>query len=184
MPHAEVPEGLLDYFGRTSIALALGTAGEDNPLLFVNHGFTALTGYRESDAVGRNCRFLQGNADNAEARRRIQAFLQDESAANVRTTLVNFRKDGAPFINLLYMSKLRGPAGGPDYIFASQFDVSRAQVGWLRDYNRELGRTLDNVVPLLSETGMILGGTLSALADGAATIAQARMALAALESGR
>ena len=32
----------------------------DNPIVYVNQAFTQLTGYSEAEAIGRNCRFLQG----------------------------------------------------------------------------------------------------------------------------
>jgi PAS domain-containing protein len=32
----------------------------DNPIVFVNPAFTELTGYSSTEAIGRNCRFLQG----------------------------------------------------------------------------------------------------------------------------
>ena len=33
----------------------------DMPLVYVNRGFEAVTGYRREDVPGRNCRFLQGD---------------------------------------------------------------------------------------------------------------------------
>jgi PAS domain-containing protein len=42
----------------------------DDPLVWVNPSFTTLTGYTAEEAVGRNCRFLQGpNTDPAAVRR-------------------------------------------------------------------------------------------------------------------
>jgi PAS domain-containing protein len=32
----------------------------DNPIIFVNPAFTELTGYSSAEAIGQNCRFLQG----------------------------------------------------------------------------------------------------------------------------
>ncbi|MFC7551501.1 PAS domain-containing protein [Pseudoroseomonas wenyumeiae] len=32
----------------------------DNPVVFANRAFQDLTGYRQEEIVGRNCRFLQG----------------------------------------------------------------------------------------------------------------------------
>ncbi|WP_447413236.1 hypothetical protein, partial [Clostridium perfringens] len=77
---------------------------------------------------------LQRDARNEEARAQLRTFLADDTAANVRTTIVNFTKDGTPFINLLYMSRLRSLAGETRYIFASQFDVSRAHPERLQEY--------------------------------------------------
>ncbi|NHC16550.1 PAS domain-containing protein, partial [Motilibacter deserti] len=42
---------------------------EDMPLIWVNPAFTATTGYSFEEAVGRNCRFLQGDATDPAAPR-------------------------------------------------------------------------------------------------------------------
>lgn len=181
MQHPDVPPVLRDYFDRTGIALALGRGDADHALLLVNPGFSALTGYAPGQAVGRNCRFLQGAGDNRTARAAIGAFLTDDGAQSLRTTLLNVKRDGTRFVNLLYMSKLRWSGAGAPLIFASQFDVSHARAAWLRDYDRELGQSLAGLAPALSASGLIVGGTLTALADSAATIARAKLMLAGLE---
>mgnify|MGYP000987182321 CR=1 FL=1 len=38
----------------------------DNPLVYVNQAFTAMTGYPRELSIGFNCRFLQGPATNPE----------------------------------------------------------------------------------------------------------------------
>ncbi|HEX4017766.1 MAG TPA: PAS domain-containing protein [Frankiaceae bacterium] len=69
----------------------------DNPIVWVNAGFTRTTGYLADEAIGRNPRFLQGPETDptviAEMRRSI---------AEVRpsmVTLVNYRADGSTFWN-------------------------------------------------------------------------------------
>ncbi len=123
----EIPSHLAAYLDQSPVALALADARGDNPLIFINHRFRELTGYTSEDVIGRNCRMLQRDAENEEARERIHEFLANDRQSNVRTMLINFRKDGSPFVNLLYMSKLRHLGGEMPYIFASQFDVSRSQ---------------------------------------------------------
>jgi PAS domain S-box-containing protein len=176
-----VPSQLADYLNQSPIALALAHAKDDNPLIFVNHGFRELTGYSSEDMLGLNCRILQRDADNDEARQRIREFLANDRQLNVRTTLINFRKDGRPFVNLLYMSKLRQLNGQMPYVFASQFDVSRSQPERLSAYDTELGRTIGRIGPVLAERGMVLEGSLTAIANTVATIAQAKLTLSDLD---
>lgn len=178
----QLPQALRDYFESSPVALSLGEATGDHPLLLTNKRFRDLTGYATSDIVGQNCRFLQGNSDNQEARARIRAFLGDDGQASVRTAIVNFRKDGTPFVNLLYMSKLRALAGEVRYIFASQFDVSRTQPERLADYDAALKHTIARLAPVVAESGIAVEGTLITIANTAATIAQAKMTLADLDS--
>ncbi|WP_343527097.1 PAS domain-containing protein [Sphingomonas sp.] len=177
----EIPGHLATYLNQSPIALALADARDDNPLLFINHGFRELTGYTGEEVIGHNCRMLQRDADNDEARERIREFLASERQLNVRTMLINFRKDGSPFVNLLYMSKLRQLDGRMPFIFASQFDVSRSQPDRLVAYDAELGRTIGKLTPVLAESGMVLEGSLTAIANTAATIAQAKLTLSDLD---
>ncbi|WP_311271194.1 PAS domain-containing protein [Sphingobium sp. WCS2017Hpa-17] len=179
----DLPVELRDYFDSSPVALSLGEASSDHALLLTNRRFRDLTGYTTSEIVGRNCRFLQGESRNDEAREKIHAFLAEDRIANVRTPIVNFRKDGRPFVNLLYMSKLRAQSGDVRYIFASQFDVSRTQADLLQNYDADLGQTLDRISPVLAESGIVVEGSLMTIANSAATIAQAKLTLTELDRG-
>src|ERR1700712_6086571 len=44
----------------------------DNPLIFCNPAFIEQTGYAEEEALGRNCRFLQGPATDSAAVEKIR----------------------------------------------------------------------------------------------------------------
>jgi PAS domain S-box-containing protein len=74
----------------------------DNPLVWVNPSFTRVTGYEPDDAVGRNCRFLQGPATDARTVAGLRAALEERRT--VTTTLLNYRKDGTAFWNQLSVS--------------------------------------------------------------------------------
>ncbi len=81
---------------------------EDMPLVYVNEGFLTLTQYDYEDVIGRNCRFLQspdGSApEESEARSSIhRALVQGEF---VKQTIQNYKKDGTPFWNELYLTPI------------------------------------------------------------------------------
>ncbi|KAK0360879.1 hypothetical protein LTR94_025626 [Friedmanniomyces endolithicus] len=175
---------LADYFDASTIALSLAHHNGDCPLALVNASFERLTGYPREDVIDQNCRFLQRDAANEEARSKIRDFLNQDQIANIRTPLVNFRRDGTPFINLLYMSKLRDRRSRSLFILGSQFDVSRTDPDKLTVYDAALAQALKGSQRLLDDTGYILDGTLTALANGAATIAQAKLLLADLETAQ
>ncbi len=177
-----IPPDLAAYCTKATVAIALAAPDGDHELLLVNEPFHKLTGYDAQEILGRNCRLLQRDADNEEARGRIHSFLRDDKVENVRTTLVNFRRDGSPFVNLLYMSKLRDLSGRLCFMFASQFDVSRSQPDRLAAYDEALGQTLDRLTPLAAESGLIVEGSLLTIANTAATIARARMTLGELNA--
>lgn len=181
MQDLSVPDELKTFFENSPIALALAIPDGDHQLALVNRRFVELTGYASSELIGHNCRVLQRDADESEARAKLRAFLEYDLSPNVRTPILNFRKDGTPFVNLLYMSRLRSLAGETRYIFASQFDVSRAQPERLQGYDRELNQTLTRLSPVAAESGIIVEGTLTTIANSAAIIAQAKLTLANLD---
>ncbi len=185
MPKPFVLPSLRDFFENSTVALALADAGGDNELVLVNQQFRALTGYDDADVIGKNCRMLQHggtgeSALNEDARAKIHLFLSRQGAASVRTPIINFRKDGKPFVNLLFMSKLTS-SSDVQYIFASQFDISRTRPDLLDKYNAELGNTLAGIQPMLEGHNVIIEGSLATIASSATTIAQAKLTLAQLE---
>jgi PAS domain S-box-containing protein len=92
------------------------------PLVWVNPAFTATTGYSFEEAVGRNCRFLQGPASDPVAGQRMRAALTAGEAVTV--TVLNYRKDGLAFWNRVAMSPIFGPDGALTHYVGIQTDVS------------------------------------------------------------
>ncbi|SDY98370.1 PAS domain S-box-containing protein [Geodermatophilus africanus] len=93
----------------------------DNPLIWVNPSFSRITGYGD-EAVGRNCRFLQGPATDPAAIAGIRAALDERRA--VTTTLLNYRKDGTAFWNQLSISPVFDGAGELVSFVGVQTDVT------------------------------------------------------------
>jgi len=75
----------------------------DNPIVFASDGFVSVTGYSRTDVVPRNCRFLQGNYTDKTATMRLKASI--ESREETVELLLNYKKSGEPFWNLLYVGK-------------------------------------------------------------------------------
>ena len=76
----------------------------DNPLVYVNKAFTELTGYTETAALGRNCRFLQGpETEGTPVRELADAIAVGESAA---VEIVNYTSAGDAFLNHLLISPI------------------------------------------------------------------------------
>jgi PAS domain S-box-containing protein len=71
----------------------------DNPIVYVSDAFTRQTGYDLDDAMGRNCRFLQGPGTDPEAVASIRGAL--EARRSITVDILNYRKDGSPFWNRL-----------------------------------------------------------------------------------
>jgi len=108
LEQAEDPEAYLQALREraviaTDITFAITDPRQpDNPLVWVNPAFTRITGYAAEEAVGRNCRFLQGPATDQAAVAEIRAALAEQRPGT--TTLLNYRKDGTAFWNQLSVS--------------------------------------------------------------------------------
>lgn len=109
---------------RSNLAMAISDPTlPDNPIIYVNAAFERLTGYGRDDAVGRNCRFLQGPMTAAADVARLRtAIAQGE---RIEIDLLNHRKDGTPFWNRLLVAPVSDAAGQLRYHIASQHDVTR-----------------------------------------------------------
>jgi len=71
----------------------------DNPMIFVSEEFEAQTGYSPEEAIGRNCRFLQGPETSEDAIQAIRHGLRAETRFVI--DILNYRKDGSTFMNRL-----------------------------------------------------------------------------------
>jgi PAS domain S-box-containing protein len=92
------------------------------PLIYVNEGFERMTGYSAAEALGRNCKFLQGPGTDAVAVTEIRAALDDKRECLVE--ILNYRQDGTPFWNRLSISPVREPSGEVTHFIGVQSDVT------------------------------------------------------------
>ncbi|XXG58225.1 hypothetical protein AAC387_Pa04g0587 [Persea americana] len=100
----------------------------DNPIIYVNTGFELVTGYRAEEVLGRNCRFLQCRGPFAQRRHplvdsavvsEIRRCLDD--GVEFQGDLLNFRKDGSPFMNRLRLTPIYGDDDTITHIIGVQF---------------------------------------------------------------
>ncbi len=94
----------------------------DNPIIFCNEAFRRLTGYRDDEIIGRNCRLLQGPETDKATIARIREGIA--AGHDVAVDILNYRKDGTTFWNAVFISPVRDEAGTIIYFFASQLDFT------------------------------------------------------------
>jgi len=92
------------------------------PLIYINNKFTDVTGYTKEDCYGRNCRFLQGPSTNPEHGKQLLDTLR--AGQDSQIMLVNYRKSGHVFENLLTMAYVRDCHGRRRYCVGLQLDLS------------------------------------------------------------
>jgi diguanylate cyclase (GGDEF)-like protein/PAS domain S-box-containing protein len=81
----------------------------DFPVVYVNPGFEALTGYSSADLLGKNLRVLQGDDRDQDARHRLREALK--AGESCRVLLRNYRKDGSLFWNEMTIVPLKDAEG-------------------------------------------------------------------------
>ena len=96
----------------------------DNPITFASQAFLNMTGYNLNEILGKNCRFLQGEDTDEYAVYRIRLSIKE--GADCHVVLLNYRKDGTPFYNRLFMTALRDTKGRVKNYLGVQCEVSEA----------------------------------------------------------
>jgi len=118
---------------------------EDNPLVYVNDGFVEQTGYTRQEAIGRNCRFLQGEATDEETVAELRAAIDAAEPASV--TIRNYRADGSPFWNHLEIAPVTDESGTVINYIGFQQDVTER-----KERQAVLKETQQQLELVLSET--------------------------------
>lgn len=93
----------------------------DNPMIYVSDEFEAQTGYAPEEALGRNCRFLQGPETNRHAVEAIRKGLQAETRFTI--DIMNYRKDGSAFLNRLRIRPIYDSDGSLMFFAGAQNPV-------------------------------------------------------------
>src|SRR5262249_4261496 len=86
----------------------------DNPIVYASPGFERLTGYSVAEAMGKNCRFLQGPDTDPTTVTEIRAAVGASRPCAVE--LVNYRKDGTRFWNALAVTPVRDGDGVTHFV--------------------------------------------------------------------
>jgi PAS domain S-box-containing protein len=94
----------------------------DNPLIYVNDGFSELTGYPRDEILGQNCRFLQGDGTREEPIAQMRAAIEAEEPVTV--DLRNYRKSGSMFWNRVTIVPIRSDSGNVINYLGYQQDVT------------------------------------------------------------
>ncbi|KAH6647136.1 hypothetical protein BKA67DRAFT_663480 [Truncatella angustata] len=94
----------------------------DNPIVFASDGFVKVTGYSRPEIVPRNCRFLQGvQTDRKPVRRLKQGITEGRESVEL---ILNYKKNGDPFWNLLYVAPLFDGNGKLAFFIGAQVNCS------------------------------------------------------------
>jgi len=128
-PNPQINIGSVDL----SCAFAVTNAKlHDNPIEYVSESFERLTGYTRYETRGKNCRFLQSPDGKVEAGSRRKDCDEDAvfylkscvtSHTEAQISLINYRKGGQPFMNLLTVIPIFDDAGELSHCVGLQVDL-------------------------------------------------------------
>ncbi len=187
------PETTLGPVDMSCSFVACDVTLDDCPVIFVSDHFQNLTGYSKHELIGQNCRLLQAPGERVEAGSSRQ-FVDNAAVfklkqgilegREVQQSLINYRKGGRPFLNLLTMIPIPWETGDIKYIIGFQIDLvqspnaisstesgalvvdyRRGDAGWipavsqLGDFSDRRHFTSDNVSTILQQ--VIYEGTIS-----------------------
>ncbi|KAG1337968.1 putative Phototropin-1 [Cocos nucifera] len=123
-----VSEGLRDALSAFQQTFVVSDATKpDHPIMYASAGFFKMTGYPAKEVIGRNCRFLQGaGTDPAEIAKIREALA---AGTNYCGRILNYKKDGTPFWNLLTIAPIKDEEGNVLKFIGMQVEVSKYTEG-------------------------------------------------------
>ena len=120
----------------------------DNPIIFANDSFLALTGYDRKEVMGKSFNFMMADGADTEALTRIKAEFEGGSHSHSGVEILYRRKDGSEFWAALFISPVPDKNGDVVQHFASFVDLTKrkeelTQSGMLID---ELNHRAKNIL--------------------------------------
>ena len=104
----------------------------DLPIVYCSDVFERLTGYTKHEILGRNCRFLQ-SPDGKIQGGKPRVYVDDDSVYRIKKnimarkemqiSIINYRKGGQPFMNLLTMIPIAWDTDEIKYYVGFQVDL-------------------------------------------------------------
>ncbi|XP_047969084.1 phototropin-2-like isoform X2 [Salvia hispanica] len=100
---------------------------KDCPIMYASSGFFTMTGYSSKEVIGKNCRFLQGPDTDQNEVSKIRDAARNGTSYCGR--LLNYKKDGTPFWNLLTITPIKDDKGKTIKFIGMQVEVSKYTEG-------------------------------------------------------
>lgn len=167
-----IPSLVHEFFQQSQIPLTLSDPNlPDEPLILANDAFYRLTGYEPKEALGANCRFMQGKDTFQSSRNTIRGDFA--AKRDTKVLIRNYRKNGEEFDNFLYIFTLFDDRGAPIFRIGSQFEIpfiDRAQAfethaATLRDDMETLNTSGAFARNQLVRAGELIGVSVKSLLD-------------------
>ena len=128
-PNPEINIGAVDM---SCAFVVCDVVSHDLPIIYCSDIFERLTGYTKHEILGRNCRFLQapdGKVQSGVKRKYVDddvvLHLKNKimNRREAQTSLINYRKGGQPFMNLLTIIPITWDSDEVKYYVGFQVDL-------------------------------------------------------------
>ncbi len=113
----------LSHSAFKAISEAVVMTGPDGAVIATNEAHELITGYLDSDMVGRNCRQLQGALTDADTVSQMHKAVA--SGAPFHGEVLNYRKDGSAFWNELSISPVHDIDGRLTHFVGVTRDITQ-----------------------------------------------------------
>ncbi|MBW7673944.1 PAS domain-containing sensor histidine kinase [Chryseobacterium chendengshani] len=94
----------------------------DNPIIYCNKAFQTITGYKNNEIIGHNCRFLQSQDRMQPERLELKEAIK--SGKECKVEIRNYRKNGKLFWNELFISPVINDKGVVTHFIGVQNDIT------------------------------------------------------------
>ncbi|MEI7998345.1 MAG: PAS domain S-box protein [Candidatus Omnitrophota bacterium] len=114
---------LVVHFSQDSIIITTKDLDFPGPqIIYVNPGFTKMTGYLPQEVIGKTPRIFQGPKTDQSVLKRLKSALLEGKVFYGQA--INYRKDGAEFWNEWHIEPIRDDVGELVYYVAIQHDIT------------------------------------------------------------
>ncbi|KAF9034194.1 hypothetical protein BDZ89DRAFT_1130746 [Hymenopellis radicata] len=130
-PNPQIQLGPVDL---TSSFVVVDVRRFDQPIVYCSPTFCRLTGYEEREILAKNCRFLQAPPSVTVHKGDERKWTSNEAVKHIKkclvagkecqASIVNYRRDGSAFINLVTVIPVPEDNGDPIYMLGFQVDLT------------------------------------------------------------
>jgi len=99
---------------------------KDMPIIYANETFEKVTGYTQEDILNSNCRILQGDTTQEDAKYKIHDAIVHKESVSIEIN--NFKKSGEMFWNYLVLTPIFDPQGTLTHYVGVQNDITEKKL--------------------------------------------------------